>query len=409
MRKRVVLFLVLIASAAWAGDVLIPPQSLWCQILGIRCAARRVVRPESMFLPRGVGVIAHSYDMAIAPQLWWGALNVMPNHAMLDDIAQHDIRIANIWIRVDPFDGTARWCNEQWYPYTGYTGIEMCRGNGNIVDEDMDLFWTHPDFDVLIIRFETWANVEEGCDGAKGLVFEREPTKGIVDTLYERYSEQNKIIIFQNWEADWQLNGVRCRERDQCSSDGWTFDSCIDSGDIENCCDDLKRGRGEYLLRILEQRQAVISDARERNQFANLKVYHAVSINFFEDEWYTVAKDIIPRMTEPPDLVGVSFWKKPPIHVTDALEYVQEHTGLPRHRIYVSELGKAERVDAPAYDRIMNESTLAFEWGCPMVLVWHWKYWGDDPVQQRLSLFELDNETPKSGYWAVRELNDEWR
>ena len=155
MKKRLVFVLVLIASLAWAQTVRVPECGFWCQMFGGKRPplTRLIPDTDNYWLPRGVGVIAHGYDMAVAPHQWWKLTNVMPNHAMLDDIAQHDIRIANIWIRVNPFDGTARWCHDQWYPYSGYTGIEMCQGNGTIINEDMDLFWTHPDFDVLIIRF----------------------------------------------------------------------------------------------------------------------------------------------------------------------------------------------------------------------------------------------------------------
>ena len=372
-------------AAIIAGVVITPPCDFWCMLgfTGRTPFTRAMPRIGDYYLPRGAGVIAQGYDMAIAPYPWWQASNIMPNYAMLDDIASHDIRLANIWVRVNPFDGTARWCNEQWYPFSGYVGTEMCRGNGTVVDEDMDLFWNHPDFDVLVIRFEAWASTEEGCNGGESLVWESEPTKGIVDTLYERYSDQDKIVIFQNWEADWQLYGVRCTE--------------------------LNMSRASRLLRILHHRQEVISQARQAYPRARLRVYHAVNINFYSDEEYTVTKDIIPQMDDLPDFVGVSYWRKPPFSITDALDYVEENTGLPRYRIYVSELGAPERDDLPQYDRIMREGTLAFEWGVPMVLVWHWKYWGSDDRQKKLSLFKPDNTTPQSGYWAVKELNDEWR
>ena len=413
MKKRLIFVLVFVASMAWAQTVRVPECGFWCQMgFAGRDIPRRLM-PEigKYWLPRGVGVIAHGYDMAMAPNAWWPLTNIMPNHAMLDDIAQHDIRIANIWVRVDPFDGTARWCNRQWWPYTGYSGTEMCRGDGTIINEDMDLFWTHPDFDVLVIRFEAWATTEEGCNGGESLVWESEPTKGIVDTLYERYGNQNKIIIFQNWEADWQLHGVGCRDGDECVafSERQYLDCDMEGLTSEECCSRITENRGRILLRTLNERQMAIYEARQSHMDSALRVYHAVNINFYLDEEFTVAKDIIPQMDMNPDFVGVSHWRKPPVRVTDALGYIEAHTGLPRYRIYVSELGSPERVDRPAYDRIMNESTLAFEWGVPMVLIWHWKYWRDDVRQQRLSLFEADNVTPTSGYWAVRELNDTWR
>ena len=404
MRRAAVVSALFFAVVAWAGDIRIPPNDFWCEVLGIGCRQTRRLMPRigNYYLPRGVGVIAQGTDMAVSPYPWWKFSNIMQNHEMLTDIANHDIRIANVWVRVNPFDGGDEWCFQPWAPHIGYHDGYMCMG-GETTRENMDLFWTHPDFDVLVIRFEAWASLEEGCDGSQSLVWENEPTKGIVDTLYERYGDQNKVIILQNWEADWQMYGVGCKDRSEC------LYGCESEENVENCCDEMKIDRSYYLLSVFNERQRVISEARNNNPHANLRVYHAICINSYTDEWLTVARDVIPQMDEMPDFVGVSYWKKPPMHVTDALGYVESHTGLPRYRIYVSELGYPEQPNKPAYDRIMNESTLAFEWGVQMVLVWHWKYWGDDVRQQNLSLFETDNLTPKSGYWAVRELNDEWR
>jgi hypothetical protein len=113
-------------------------------------------------------------------------------------------------------------------------------------------------------------------------------------------------------------------------------------------------------------------------------------------------------MDAPPDLIGVSFGKRT-IPIIDALDYVEEHTGLARHRIYVSELGEREKQEGDQYERIIREGQLALDWGCPFILVWHWKYWGNDMAQQQLSLFQPDNVETQSGYLAVKELNDEYR
>jgi len=375
----------------------------------IRYGDRRGEPRERYDIPDGVGVVMLGSDMAIAPHPWWKLTNVMPNSYMLDDIASHGIRIASIWIRVNPFDGAGTWCWRTFWAYSGYSP-EICTSSDGIVDEDMDLFWTNSDIDVIVVRFEAWSTLEEHCNGDQSLVWENEPTLGIVEALYDKYGDQDKVIIIQNWEADWQLHGVGCRERDQCAAmETWGY-HCSEEWSQQDCCDNWKLDvRLPYLLRIFNERQRSIRQTREVNRDRLLRVYHSISINFYTDEWLTVAKDIIPLMNEPPDFVGVSFWKKPPVHVTDALEYVRLHTGLPRHRIYVAELGRGEKRPGQQYERLMREARLALDWGSQIVLVWRWKYWGNNETQALLSLFEADNETPRSGYWAVRKLNEDYQ
>jgi hypothetical protein len=361
--------------------------------------------PPLYDIPRGVGVISVGSDMAVAPHPWWHLTNVRPNSYTLDDIASHGIRHAHVWVRVNPFDGAGTWCWRPFWPYSGY-GPEVCTPSDEVMDEDMDLFWTAPGIDVIVVRFMAWSTLEERCDGTEGLVWENEPTLGIVETLYERYGDQEKIILIQNWEADWQLHGSRCRERDQCAAlEAWGL-TCNEWWTQSECCDRIRRFRGDYLLRIFNERQRAISGARRTSPESQLRVYHSISLNFYTDEWFTVARDIIPLMDEPPDFIGISFWKRT-IPVTEALDYVKQHTHLPRSRIFISELGERERQVGDQYNRIMTEATVAFEWGVPMVYVWHWKYWGMNDKQSDLALFEPDNETPRSGYYAVKELNDE--
>lgn len=373
--------------------------------VGLRTAERRT--QESYIIQRGMGVISHGNDMAVAPHPWWHLTNVMPNHAMLDDIAEHGIKIAWVWVRVNPFDGAGTWCWRPFYPYSGY-GDEVCTPSDRIADEDMDLFWTHPDIKTIIVRFEAWAELEEKCNGAKGLVIEHEPTRSIVETLYEKYWDQDKTIIIQNWEGDWQMYGATCRERDQCAAmDDWGF-----VGDPEwtqeEYCDNFKLSRREYLLRIFNERQKAIEETRRLHPNVPLRVFHSVCVNFYTDEWLTVARDVIPMMDRKPDFIGISYWKRLPITVTDALNYVKGYTGLSNRRIFITELGEKETNDGDQYERIMREATAAFRWGVQMVVVWHWKYWGNNEQQKELSMFEEDNETPRSGYWAIRELNRKW-
>jgi hypothetical protein len=377
--------------------------------LGVRRDVRRQ-GPPLYDIPHGVGVVSIGNDMAVAPHKWWHLTNVRPNSQTLDDIASHGIRHAHVWVRVNPFDGAGTWCWRPFWPYSGY-GPEMCTPSDDIMDEDMDLFWTHPDIDVIVVRFMAWSTLEERCDGTKGLVWEEEPTLGIVEALYEKYGDQEKVILIQNWEADWQLHGARCRERSDCVSYGWWSQGCLEEWTQDQCCDDLKLWRGNYLLGWFNERQRVISSERaSRASTARLRVYHSISLNFYTDEWLTVARDIIPLMDEPPDFIGISFWKRT-IPVTEALDYVKLYTHLPRSRIFISELGERERQVGDQYNRIYNrimtEATAAFDWGVPMVYVWHWKYWGKNDKQSDLALFEPDNETPRSGYYAVKELNDE--
>lgn len=380
MRRTILLCILAVTAVAAAVDV------------GVRRSPRRVYPAESYWLPRGVGVVAQGY------------LNTMQSHKILNDIASHDIRIANLWVRSRPFTK---------------------------FKDDMDLVWTHPDFDVLVIRFESWGSLEDHCDGGRSMIWENEPTAWIVNTLYDLYGDQDKIIVIQNWEADWQLHGASCREREECVSYGWWADGCMEAcakwmqddpdasvgcqlwGACEEecrvfCCDDLKISRGQYLLGILNNRQKVVREAREANPRARLKVYHSISINFYTDEWLTVTGDIIPLMDEPPDLIGVSHWKRT-VPMTDALDYVEQHTGLPRHRIYVAELGEREKQEGDQYARIYAEGQAAFIWGSPIVLVWHWKTWDGNLAQQQLALFDHETFEPKSGLMAVKELNDEWR
>jgi hypothetical protein len=122
-----------------------------------------------------------------------------------------------------------------------------------------------------------------------------------------------------------------------------------------------------------------------------------------------VARDVIPFLANPPDLVGLSHWKSD-IPIADALDDVQRHTGLPRDRIYVDEFGAEERYPGRQYEKITQWGNEALQWGCRMAFVWVWKQWHTGP---NLGLFEQDDDgsptdVPTSGLSGVLQLQSDW-
>jgi hypothetical protein len=259
--------------------------------------------------------------------------------------------------------------------------------------------------------------------------------------MYQHYSYQHKAIFIMSLEADLQLYGAGCKEPDDCLSYGWWDGGCQEEctewmqdnpdasygcqmwGNCEAecavyCCDDLRISRGKYLLRIFNERQAAVEQARLDYPGANLKVFHTIEVNFYANQpWQsmTVLADVIPYMDHQPDFIGLSIWPAAGDPV-EALEYTMSMTGLPPERIFLSQVGAREGTQPDGTvlylprqrDRLMAVIPPLFELGVAFALVWSMEQ--PEPAG-RTGHSVMDSVTGEqlSGWAAIEELNATWR
>ena len=369
-------------------------------------AAAQIVPPEpttdpnvDYILPRGVGVIQvlHETHRTEAP------VGQFTTFDFLEQMREHDIRIAEVWIAGDPFDGAGVW---KWKTPWGITMCCMGTTGRRPLYEDMDHVWRHPDIDVIVVRFTSiaWTCGLTSDSAINNPFWVQEPTLRIARKLFRRYGKQNKTIIFTSWESDnqWWMEENRTPTRDHAQ----TMD---------------------YVRRQTERRQRAIERARSKFPNANLKIYHALTIDDLSEDaahWgMNLIKDVVPYLERSPDFIGVSYWPKHKRSITEVLHYIQEHTGYPAHRLFVAEVGASERrpKGTRQYDRITSVVDEAFDAGYSFAIVWMWRQtwhaWTETGKPKNFGMWEWSNEdgeveysgNPNSGLQAIEELNATWR
>ena len=194
---------------------------------------------RSYTLPTTVGVTQLSYDLH-----WVTWANGVHPHAMwtstelLDDISSHGIRAVKVWLDGDPLDG-GPWC---WSPEYWTQDEPFSCAMGQYGYENMTAFWRHPGIDTYVVRFQNlaWSIREyvaqhpDKPPALGGITFAGEPTYWIARELLERFGRLNKVIIFSDWEQDWQIQGQGGRGTDRegrwmypwDAADPWYSDGC---------------------------------------------------------------------------------------------------------------------------------------------------------------------------------------
>ena len=345
-------------------------------------------------VPRGVGVTQLAYDLS-RPEI----TRHFTTHELFSDLAANNIRIVKLWLDDNPFDGAGPFF---WTSYGTPMGDLSIRHHRDPMFEDMDLVWRDPNIDTIVVRFigrGLWDASEPDCTGWTGPFWIHEPTYDIASKLLRRYGEQNKTIIITDWEGDNQ----------------WACGGTVSM--------DMAMGRMQYVIRLAEERQAAVQRARDEYPDAVLKVMFGMVVNDLDElpAYYgmNLVKNGIPGMDPQPDVIGLSYWLKHQKPIVEALEYIQLHTGYPMHRIYLDEVGAAEKTPGRQYARLMEVIPPAFDAGLAFACCWMWKQtWHgfDDrgrPINTGMWKWANDSgkvewlDEPNSGLQAIQEINDD--
>lgn len=372
-----------------------------------QCWEECVDRPPPLdyYLPRGVGVTQVNHELGDPEPI----LQHFTSKELFDELEGYDIRTVQLWIKGDPFDGAGEW---------GEDVYDM--GTDEAEFEDMDEVWTHPAIDVIIVRFQSmaWTTVLPN----RGIWCEY-PLELLARKLLTRYYDEDKVIIFADWEADnrWQMG--------------------VPAG--------LEEERFGYVMAQLEQRQLAIEKVRAEFPFSALKLYHVATINDTRDG-DTVASAIIPNLVNQPDFIGISYQNK---HdgksLGETVDYVRDVTGYPAHRIIIVEVGAMELSGAgpslpwwcddpflgpirpdcwtlpgeeeeEQYDLLMEAIPEAFDRGVQVAVVWMWRqtwhHFRNNGKPKNWGMWEWSTTEgkvefsglPNSGLRAITELNDEY-
>jgi hypothetical protein len=393
--------------------------------------------------PRDRNVRSYRLDRTVAPT----AINYDVNWAthpsrqywttkeLLDELESHGVSAAKLWLDSDPFSQTGEFC---WTPNWLLDEREPVCYEHDEGTEDMDLVWRHPAIDTYLVRFQAqmWSAREYGCgtNQPSGISFANEPTYDIAYRLLQRYGWKDAVIIFGDWEQDWQIRGQNCNgpmpngnwSYPWLDAPTWMKEPCIQSCIEETgqsrsfcfhrCGDQIIAERADMVRRILERRQAAIEAARAAFPRARLRIFHAATVNKYpanlvDDRTQITVTEMINTLEHRPDFIALSFWRRD-IPITEVLDWIRENTGYHGNRIIIDELGSSR--PAEQYERLFNETRRAWCWGVNLVGWWTWKQtWCGDPRQH--GLFEqlqpcsgkVEFGDPTPGYQALRDLLDQ--
>lgn len=427
MKRQIIILCVLVFSlpvvAQERNRIRVPVCDYWCQLYGASSAIERVSPRFHWLRENHIGVTQAGSDMGsgfdeTAQGIYYR--RVEPNSKSVDDIAAHGITAVQLWPRAHPSDEYSDlFCHTE--PPWACDPVDM----GHV--------WGNPLIDVVVIRPMFWIGVEDTCNNTRAAVLETGSYGLYAEQILEKWGHIDKIVVLVNWEADWQLRGVSCREDNECVNPIWDdwYTSREDDGCIGECkaakaedptacwlnscgvtckiacCNQARWERLEDLRYWFNDRQRGVEEARAKYPESKMTILHGIVVNHTSNDWVpNVTRDLIPTLEYQPDLIGVSHWDKDQ-DITQALDYVKNHTGHVYTDIFVAEIGAVEAEYGDQYERIMDQGTKAIEWGSNLVLVWTWKQY-NDPDGRNFGMWERDNgvptDVPTSGLSAVLEL-----
>jgi hypothetical protein len=442
--------------------------------------------------PRSVGVNLQIPDMQQGPIPWWHLTTGQPLWQSLEMMVENEVTAVGLMLRAHPWDHTQNFENIRKALRTPGIDILVIRF----------YFWASTDNNCRGTENLLWGNYPTGdpawedrvcgslrpdrkaeCLDRHGSIFKK---------LYQYFGNQDKDIFVIPNETGWQMFGVGCRERNECPSppNWWCIEACengtlvpypitaenppdlpCDCPDPQSigctispavceecreeckkipceiqCCDMLKVDRGEYLLKVFNERQKAAEEARAAYPNAKLRVWNTVEAVFFgtrDWQFITPLKDIIPRMDSGPDAIGASLWPMsddvlPPESTAkayaetkeiawptkmdfigtkkamrkstnSALDYILEHTGLPPERVFISEVGTRERQKGDQRKRIEAVVNSMFERRVAFALIWSWEDENLNSYISGRSIVDEKTGEPRSGYHAMKDLNKKWR
>jgi len=406
MRKWILGGLLLITTIAWAGDIIIR-----------RTPGRRIV--NDYIIPRSVGAWSQYNDMTSVGQPWWSITTGRPFWETLERARDiHDLTAVGFALRAHPTDNTQN-------------------------NENIRRAFRTPGIDIIVLWLSHWSSTEPKTDGTHTIMWQNYPDgqewqqeESIFDQLYRTYGGQDKTIIVMTYESDNRLHG-KCLPRDECVPEGWYWNDCPDvcreqreydynwpigygwwfpenyvlpDGCRIRCCDMQKSARRDLLIRQFERRQEAVEAARATRPDAKLKVFHAVEIDRYgnEYEWMLVARDVLPYLDVMPDFIGLSLWPNKSDPAVESFRRVQDWTGLPAYRFFIAEVGARERQAGDQYNRIMQVVPPLLDMGLSFALVWSLEQSSENQYTLHALVDPVTGEY-RSGMQAIKELNDEYR
>ena len=402
MIKPLLVAVLMMATTLSAQTIRRPPCDFSCEMGWTPPTFRRVIplpppAPTTdplvdYLLPRGVGVTQVLHEEHFTTR------------DFMDEVADYGINIVQVWIEGDPFDGAGEWGTPPW---------NMGTPNRDPYYEDMDYVWRHPDIDVIVVRFTSTAWTTDDN------VWAEYPIGRITRKLLRRYGEQDKDIIFVNWEGDnqWRTTQHETAE-DNAGWCGWWAKGCQDEYTLAECSRWLSMARMRYVAGRTGARQEAVERVRAEFPDAVMRVYNALVVNNFDEaeEYYgmNLIKSVVPYLERSPDFLGVSYWPHNEKTASEVLDYIRHETGYPAHRVFIAEVGEKEDRPGKQYDRIMSVVPDAFDAGYAMALVWMWRQtwqvYRPNGWPKNFGMWEwadgggFTGET-NSGFDAIMELN----
>lgn len=231
----------------------------------------------------------------------------------------------------------------------------------SVTDSDVRAVIENPAFDVIVIRPLSPADLitETGCDGKSHQYYRWEsPDYGeVAQALFETYGHLQKIIILTGWEADNQIKGLGCKNRVPSAAEV------------------------DFMRSLLDSRQAGVRSARTLYADQSLQVYHSVEVNHVLNTTFRVIDEIVPFLTNPPDLISFSAWSTDlqSVSMTDALNHIAAVTGKQRYHIFIGEYGRTEilnpdgSVNRNVHNAIYTRFKEAFDWGVSLGFYWNYR------------------------------------
>jgi hypothetical protein len=158
----------------------------------------------------------------------------------------------------------------------------------------------------------------------------------------------------------------------------------------------------DSFLAMLNQRQAGVAAARVANLDKKLRIYHGVEVNHVLSTSFRVIDQIVPRMTKPPDLIGYSHWSAT-FTISQSFDHIALMVPIPRHRIFLGEVGRTEYPYASQYPYIYASYNEAYTWGARLAYMWLYRDRFSCPTDHGQWLRRCDNSLATS-YGALKDL-----
>ena len=207
-------------------------------------------------------------------------------------------------------------------------------------------------------------------------IMDTAPQAEILRRLYEAGWWEPITVVLTRWEQDWYPEGCP-------SDDPYYLSDMVD--------------RLEWLIAYESEQQRVFEETRAEllleYPHARLTVLRSMTVNHFPgynvDTDHPTVGEAIGQMEYPPDLIGISYWKRR-MDPIPALDWLKEVTGFPATRMFLVEFGGRADEQPTRFEQYIPQ---LWDWGIRTILVWTYQ----DTWHNKYTVTE-------SGLEALREL-----